>query len=179
LRTFRHGHLGIERWLSHQRVFSFHIVNVIALGSCLEDSGPSGDLTYCARNSAVDVSLDPESSVNSLRGGRIIDDGPGEKAYEGALTVFSASPVAGTCRLLLRNDHRATIKTSTRIVNPAVIPAIAPLDNRDGVVDCLAVAVGDAELNILVDADPVCPVMGLVETVVLRVGLVVVLVTIV
>src|ERR1700743_2015235 len=77
----------------------FHIVNVIALGSCLKDSGPLGDLTYCARNSAVDVSLDPESSVNSLRGGRITDDGPGEKAYEGALTVFSASLVAGTSNI--------------------------------------------------------------------------------
>jgi hypothetical protein len=43
-----------------------YIVNVIALGSCLKDSGPLEDLTYCARNSAVDVSLDPESSVNSL-----------------------------------------------------------------------------------------------------------------
>jgi uncharacterized protein YaiI (UPF0178 family) len=34
-------------------------------------------------------------------------------------------------------------------------------------------------MSILVDADPVCPAMGLVETVVLGIGLVVVLVTIV
>jgi len=76
-----------------------YIMTVIALGSCLENSGPMGDLTYCARNSVVDASLDPESSVNCLPGGRISDDGPGEKAYEGALIAFSGSLVAGASNI--------------------------------------------------------------------------------
>jgi hypothetical protein len=160
-----------------------HIMNVIALGSCLKDSGPLGDLTYCARNSVVDASLDPESSVNSLRGGRIPDDGPGKKAYEGALTVFSASLVAGAlnirCLLLTSSNHTAPVKATTALAIPTTRPAIAPLDSPDGVANGRAVAVDDAEMNILVDADPVCPAMGLVETVVLGIGLMVVLVTIV
>jgi hypothetical protein len=71
--------------------YFFYITTVIALGSCLEDSGPTEDLTYCARSSVVDASLDPESSVNCLSGGRISDISPGEKAYEGALAVLSGS----------------------------------------------------------------------------------------
>ena len=116
----------------------FHIVNVIALGSCLKDSGPLGDLTYCARNSVVDASLDPESSVNSLRGGRMPDDGSGEKAYEGALTVFSASLFAGTLNircLLLTYHARTEIKSSTGVTIPTTIPVIAAFDSSDELAD--------------------------------------------
>ena len=111
----------------------FYIVTVIALGSCLEDSGPMGDLTYCAWDSVVDASLDPESSVNCLPGGRISDDGPGEKAYEGALTAFSGSLVAGALNircLLLMANHRHAAKAS-RATIPTTIPTITPLDSPD------------------------------------------------
>ena len=96
--------------------------------------------------------------------------------------MFSASLVSRAlnirCILLLQIHTVTRIQASARI-NPMVIPTTAPLDSLDEVADGWAVAVGDAEMNKLVDADPVCPAIGLVETVVLGIGLVVVLVTIV
>jgi hypothetical protein len=175
------GHLGIELWPSYQRLSLFNIMTVIALGSSLEDSGPMGDLTYCAQNPVVDASLNPESSVNCLPGGRISDDGPGEKAYEGALTAFSGSLVAGTSNtrcLLLMAKHRHTSKATGATI-PTMIPAITPLDSPDECANGWTIAVGEAGMNILVDANPVCPVVELVKTVVLGIGLVVVLVTVV
>jgi hypothetical protein len=104
----------------------------------LEDSGPMGDLTYCARDSVIDASLDPESSVNCLPGGRISDDGPGEKAYEGALTAFSGSLVTGTSNIrcllltLLLTTHHNRHTGKTRVTIPATtIPVIAPIDSSD------------------------------------------------
>ena len=59
------------------------------------------------------------------------------------------------------------------------IPDIAGPDSAEELGNGETVVVGEAEMNILVDASPVCPAVELVETVVLGIGLVVVLVTIV
>jgi hypothetical protein len=62
---------------------------------------------------------------------------------------------------------------------PTTIPAIAPPDKAEELVNGWAVTVGEAEMNVLVDVNPVCLVVELVKTVVPGIELVVVLVTVV